>query len=378
MSKRHDSAASGSRGDRGFSLVELVLVISVVGVIAGTIMAGVSAVLGNEKSTMARLSEQRTIQGFATWLPADVASTPPGGLTIGGSPVCGSGGTQVLGMQWSENVDGSVTTYRVSYQAVDVNGETHVRRHVCAGGTTSTSTLATDLPAMGGGWTPTSPPIQISYDAAARTVTVVLTQRNGDTVSLRADQYNPAETLPPPPPPVVLPPPPHTGPATTSTTTPPTTTTTTSTTIAPTTTVGGPTTTDGGPTTTVEGTTLPPTTTLAPTTTLPPTTTTTIPPCAVTSLVVVPNPVQKKSNDQLKDSATVTVTTTGPCVGLVLRYTPGSPALKNITMSGGPNTWTAVLPKNSDRWYGVGPQELRVMMRTLTVLWSYNAFEITQ
>lgn len=376
MSKRHNSAAPGSRGDRGFSLVELVLVISVVGVIAGTIMAGVSAVLGNEKSTMARLSEQRTIQGFATWLPADVASTPPGGLSVGGSPVCGSGGTQVLGMQWSENVDGSVTTYRVSYQAVDVNGETHVRRHVCAGGATSTSTLATDLPAMGGGWTPTSPPIQISYDAAARTVTVVLTQRNGDTVSLRADQYNPAETLPPPPPPVVLPPPPHTGPATTSTTTPPTT-TTTSTTIAPTTTVGGPTTTDGGPTTTDGGTTLPPTTTLAPTTTLPPTTTTTIPPCAVTSLVVVPNPVQKKSNDQLKDSATVTVTTTGPCVGLVLRYTPGSPALKNITMSGGPNTWTAVLPKNSDRWYGVGPQELRVMMKTLTVLWSYNAFEIT-
>ncbi len=376
MGKRHDSAAPGSRGDRGFSLVELVLVISVVGVIAGTIMAGVSAVLGNEKSTMARLSEQRTIQGFATWLPADVASTPPGGLTVGGSPVCGSGGTQVLGMQWSENVDGSVTTYRVSYQAVDVNGETHVRRHVCAGGATSTSTLATDLPAMGGGWTPTSPPIQISYDAAARTVTVVLTQRNGDTVSLRADQYNPAETLPPPPPPVVLPPPPHTGPATTSTTTPPTT-TTTSTTIAPTTTVGGPTTTDGGPTTTDGGTTLPPTTTLAPTTTLPPTTTTTIPPCAVTSLVVVPNPVQKKSNDQLKDSATVTVTTTGPCVGLVLRYTPGSPALKNITMSGGPNIWTAVLPKNSDRWYGVGPQELRVMMKTLTVLWSYNAFEIT-
>lgn len=375
MSKRHNSAAPGSRGDRGFSLVELVLVISVVGVIAGTIMAGVSAVLGNEKSTMARLSEQRTIQGFATWLPADVASTPPGGLSVGGSPVCGSGGTQVLGMQWSENVDGSVTTYRVSYQAVDVNGETHVRRHVCAGGATSTSTLATDLPAMGGGWTPTSPPIQISYDAAARTVTVVLTQRNGDTVSLRADQYNPAETLPPPPPPVVLPPPPHTGPATTSTTTPPTT-TTTSTTIAPTTTVGGPTTTDGGPTTTDGGTTLPPTTTLAPTTTLPPTTTTTIPPCAVTSLVVVPNPVQKKSNDQLKDSATVTVTTTGPCVGLVLRYTPGSPALKNITMSGGPNTWTAVLPKNSDRWYGVGPQELRVMMGTLTVLWSYNAFEI--
>lgn len=377
MGKRHDSAAPGSRGDRGFSLVELVLVISVVGVIAGTIMAGVSAVLGNEKSTMARLSEQRTIQGFATWLPADVASTPPGGLTIGGSPVCGSGGTQVLGMQWSENVDGSVTTYRVSYQAVDVNGETHVRRHVCAGGTTSTSTLATDLPSMGGGWTPTSPPIQISYDAAARTVTVVLTQRNGDTVSLRADQYNPAETLPPPPPPVVLPPPPHTGPATTTTTTPPTT-TTTSTTIAPTTTVAGPTTTVAGPTTTVAGTTLPPTTTLAPTTTLPPTTTTTIPPCAVTSLVVVPNPVQKKSNDQLKDSATVTVTTTGPCVGLVLRYTPGSPALKNITMSGGPNTWTAVLPKNSDRWYGVGPQELRVMMGTLTVLWSYNAFEITQ
>lgn len=376
MSKRHNSAAPGSRGDRGFSLVELVLVISVVGVIAGTIMAGVSAVLGNEKSTMARLSEQRTIQGFATWLPADVASTPPGGLSVGGSPVCGSGGTQVLGMQWSENVDGSVTTYRVSYQAVDVNGETHVRRHVCAGGATSTSTLATDLPAMGGGWTPTSPPIQISYDAAARTVTVVLTQRNGDTVSLRADQYNPAETLPPPPPPVVLPPPPHTGPATTSTTTPPTT-TTTSTTIAPTTTVGGPTTTDGGPTTTDGGTTLPPTTTLAPTTTLPPTTTTTIPPCAVTSLVVVPNPVQKKSNDQLKDSATVTVTTTGPCVGLVLRYTPGSPALKNITMSGGPNIWTAVLPKNSDRWYGVGPQELRVMMKTLTVLWSYNAFEIT-
>lgn len=344
--------------DAGFSLPELLLVIAIMGIISTAIFAGISVVLRNQDSTLGRLSQQRNIQGLTTWLPADVASTPPNGLVIGGGG-CGSGGQAVLGLTWVETVDGSTSTFQVTYRTEEVDGSTRLWRYACSGGTMRAVLVSNELPPMGG-WSPSSPPIQLAYDSTARVLTMTITQKDGQVVSLRAAQYNPAEALENPPGTVMPPPPPPTPPSTTTTTTeaPPDTTTTT---IA------------GETTTTVEGeTTLPPEST----TTEPATTTTTEPPCAVTGVSVSPDPVTKKSNDQLRDSATVTVTTTGPCDSLRLRYTPGNPALVTRTLSGGPNVWTATLPRNSERWYGVGPQELRIIRGAETLLWSYAAFSI--
>jgi prepilin-type N-terminal cleavage/methylation domain-containing protein len=345
--------------DGGFTLPELLLVIAIMGIISTAIFSGISVVLRNQDSTLGRLSQQRNIQGLTTWLPADVASTPPNGLVIGGGG-CGSGGQAVLGLTWTETVDGTTTTYRVTYRTEEIDGSTRLWRHACSGGGPTAVLVSNELPPMGG-WSPSSPPIQLSYDETARVLTMTITQKDGQVVSLRAAQYNPAQELEDPPGTVMPPPPPPTPPSTTTTTTlaPPETTTTT--------------TVVGETTTTVEGeTTLPPETT----TTVPATTTTTEPPCAVTGITVSPDPVAKKSNDQLRDGATVTVTTTGPCSSLRLRYTPGNPALVTRTLSGGPTVWTATLPRNSERWYGVGPQELRVIRGAETLFWSHNAFSI--
>lgn len=354
--------------DRGFTLPELLVVIAVMGMIATAVFSGISVVLRNEDSTMARLSQQRNIQGLTTWLPADVASTPPNGLVIGGGG-CGSGsGVNVLGLTWVEVVDGFSTTYRVTYQATNEGDHSRLWRYYCDGGSAKAVLVSNELPPIEGGWSPTSPPIQLDYDAEQRVLTITITQINGQVVTLRAAQYNRAEQLPDPPGTFVPPPPPPTPPPETTTTTLPEETSTTTTVVdESTTTVVGET------TTTVEGeTTEPPTTT-----TEPATTTTTEPPCTVEGVVVAPDPVPKKSNDQLKESAVVTVTTSGPCNNLSLRYTPGNPALVTRTLNGGPTVWTTTLPRNSERWYGVGPQDLRVIRGSQTVAWLYGAFSIT-
>ncbi len=365
----HRPPSTAPTTDRGFTLPELLVVIAVMGMIATAVFSGISVVLRNESSTMARLSQQRNIQGLTTWLPADVASTPPNGLVIGGGG-CGSGsGVNVLGLTWVEVVDGRSTTYRVTYQATNEGDHSRLWRYYCDGSSAKAVLVSNELPLIDGGWSPTSPPIQLDYDAEQRVLTVTITQINGQVVTLRAAQYNRAEQLPDPPPTYVPPPPPPTPPPETTTTTLPEESTTTTTLVddESTTTVVGET------TTTVEGeTTEPPTTT-----TEPATTTTTEPPCAVESVVVAPDPVQKKSNDQLRDSAVVTVTTSGPCNNLRLRYTPGNPALVTRTLSGGPTVWTTTLPRNSERWYGVGPQDLRVISGSQTVAWLYGAFSIT-
>ena len=86
--------------------------------------------------------------------------------------------------------------------------------------------------------------------------------------------------------------------------------------------------------------------------------------------------LRKKTNDRLRDGATVTVNTTGPCTGIKLRYTPGNPALVDKSLAGGPTVWTTTLLKNTDQWYGLGGQELRVVQGSRTVVWLYSVFTL--
>ena len=64
-------------GDAGFTMLELIVVVLLVGVIASVMVAVVAVILRNAPATEAQADNSRSYQGLLTWLPRDVASTAP-------------------------------------------------------------------------------------------------------------------------------------------------------------------------------------------------------------------------------------------------------------------------------------------------------------
>ena len=73
------------RVDSGFTLVELLIVIVIVGLTVGVLSSAIIVVLRNEVATSQRLDDNRDLLQLASWLPADVNSTPVG--TVPGTGV---------------------------------------------------------------------------------------------------------------------------------------------------------------------------------------------------------------------------------------------------------------------------------------------------
>lgn len=282
------------------------MTIVIVAFVAGAVVSSIMVVLKSMPSAQARADDARTMTGLTTYLPEDVASTPPDGFVFddpdhltgcaGASP-----GIGVLRLGWANHQRSWVVDYRLE---LDSQGDPRLRRYECApGGQPVLATLTSQLPefdlAM---WEPGDAPVAVTplLDGTGRVtgVTVAVTTQDGLTTTITARSSNPAEQLTD---------------VTTTTALVGTTTTvaaTTTTTVAATT------------TTTVAGAT---TTTAATTTT---TTTTTLPVCVVSSLVASPSsPSNNRGNSNrsmatLQTEVNVTATATGNCVDLVLEFDP--------------------------------------------------------
>ena len=75
--------------DAGFTLMEVLVVVLLVAVLASVMVAVVAVILRNAPSTEANADDSRSYQRLVTWLPRDVASTPPARFDFsGGSTMC--------------------------------------------------------------------------------------------------------------------------------------------------------------------------------------------------------------------------------------------------------------------------------------------------
>jgi prepilin-type N-terminal cleavage/methylation domain-containing protein len=126
MSEIHaNTNRSGSdRRDQGMTLLELVITLSLIGIITTVLSSAIVVTLRQQDNSLGRLNVAREEQQVGLWVPADLSSantvdTSPW-LTPCGATVCDgidlSTGSNVLLLTWStDNGDGTATTTNVSY-----------------------------------------------------------------------------------------------------------------------------------------------------------------------------------------------------------------------------------------------------------------------
>ena len=327
--------------DDGFTLVELLISIALIGVLMPVIAGTFSVVLRTTPGVGERTDNAHTLQGVVTWLPQDIDSTPPGGFDISAGAASGctvSPGTNLLRLEWTENVGSGLVRYVANYRHVLVGSSYFIQRVTCNGigagplGNAIARSVSSALPNIPPGWAPGQMPFRVIVDTTGGDVLVSFEVQTltGKTVRTDSAPKNPANTLVPP----------STEPVPTVATT--TTTTTTTTLPAATTT----TTTNPAASTT---------STSSTTSTTSTTTTTTLPPCVIASKTLSPTSVKNTDPNGNGNSATnvgvlasavtLTVTTTGVCTGLEARAQTGAPngeLFHNFTGSG--PTFTVTFP----------------------------------
>jgi prepilin-type N-terminal cleavage/methylation domain-containing protein len=196
--------AHADRNDRGFTLLEVTIVLVVLGIVMSALALAVSVALRANPDTEARLDDSRSTRSLATWLSYDTSSTPPfateqaqGGMVTSEVNDCGGPGANLLQLKWVEAAPTAVT-YVSSYRfIVQPEGGEIVRvtcKRIGSGsfGSTSTRTLTSNLK-------PSAAPtvnLVIGSVGEVTKVSFALTGNAGESVLVETASRNPADFFP--------------------------------------------------------------------------------------------------------------------------------------------------------------------------------------
>ena len=156
-----------SRRDRGMTLVELLITVTILGIIMTSLSAAMIVILRTERPIKDHLSESKDITFLQAWIPNDLASASSRNIDPlhQPSPRTTLPGTNVLTLNRADISTSDVTTnYVVSYRYVQVGEEWQLQRYEIrnVGLTTQTLTkvgVAHQLAAPPVTWNPTQSPI---------------------------------------------------------------------------------------------------------------------------------------------------------------------------------------------------------------------------
>jgi prepilin-type N-terminal cleavage/methylation domain-containing protein len=203
----------------GFTLVELLIVVVIMGTLMSVLSAVIITALRTTPPTQARVDDARGLQGLVTWLPQDVDATPPDGFDRSPSawPCAAPAPTtsyNLLAMKWTETTATSAS-FAASYRYEQSGGAWTIVRYYCAvGGPGSRLNLTSELQP----WNGTVPPAKTvlcgvvvnASDGGAcpapygdtdyaptpvRSLKLIVSIAGGDNVVIDAAPKNPDETL---------------------------------------------------------------------------------------------------------------------------------------------------------------------------------------
>lgn len=192
-----------TRPDGGFTLIEILIVMSILGLIIGTLSATFVVIVRTSPSTELRVDDARSTRGLATWLSHDTTSAPPYYIsdpkgwidtTTGGS--CpGSSGANLVEFSWRE--EGFTTqTFYANYRYVANGAEATVVRYSCS---TTSSTTRLNLTS---GLDPIDPPdvvlnkVGTAPNDYVASVAFILHAAGGEDVLVETGSRNPVEFYP--------------------------------------------------------------------------------------------------------------------------------------------------------------------------------------
>ena len=210
---------SANRRRDGFTLVELLIVVVIMGTLMSVLSAVIITALRTTPPTQARVDDARGLQGLVTWLPQDVDATPPDGFNRNPSawPCAGAAPTasfNLLAMQWTEQTVTS-SSFAASYRYERSGGKWSIVRYYCAlGGSSVRYNLTSELQP----WNSTTPPAKtvlcsvvvgaaysgtcptpygntVYAPSPVRSLKLIVSIAGGDNVVIDAAPKNPDETL---------------------------------------------------------------------------------------------------------------------------------------------------------------------------------------
>ena len=163
----HKTKDQSGQRDRGMTLVELLITVTILGIIMTSLSAAMIVILRTERPIKDHLSESKDITFLQAWIPNDLASASSRNIDPlhQPSPRTTLPGTNVLTLNRADISTSYVTTnYVVSYRYVQVGEEWQLQRYEIrnVGLTTQTLTkvgVAHQLAAPPATWNPTQSPI---------------------------------------------------------------------------------------------------------------------------------------------------------------------------------------------------------------------------
>lgn len=130
------------RSEGGFTLVELLLVIVMLGIIIAPLTAGLMVGLRTTDETANRLAGSNDAQLLSLWLPPDIQSTGNVAGDVVFSPTSNtecSGISNRLRLRWRETQGSTTNTFVTAYAIVsNGDGRWFLRRYLCVNGGAAT------------------------------------------------------------------------------------------------------------------------------------------------------------------------------------------------------------------------------------------------
>lgn len=197
--------------DAGFTLIEILIAMIVLGIVMSTLAAAMSIVFSVLPDAEDRLDDARATRTLGTWLAQDTISTPPfvgeqaqgGMIKMSDDPAnsndCGGAGVNLLHLQWTQDAS-RPQTFVANYRFVDGPNGAVIHRYACASegaGPFVTSRGGVVTSGLRSGITPV-----VAFDLDDATGGVVrvkffLTGDEGESVRVDTSSRNPADFFTP-------------------------------------------------------------------------------------------------------------------------------------------------------------------------------------